>query len=79
MENITMTISFDGKEAIVSNPSDRLRRDIDSVGVQRWVYLETDNNCSSIVVTPSRHAGKIVSMKILRDSITAVRFAVPTS
>ncbi len=87
-----LTIYFDGKEAVVDNPSETLIKsvanamnltdDIISKSQNRTlgkVNINTKTNCSSILVSPSRVTGNTFDLWIRATSIAAVRLASPTS
>lgn len=75
----TLTISFDGKEAVIKNPSDTLLGEAMGTISRDHLYINTAINCEEILVFPSRHSGTITEMYIHTHSISAVRFSFPTS
>ena len=75
-----MIISFDGREVLVKNPSDKLCDEaLAKARVNNRLYLQRSVNCDEILVFPGKHGGIITEMYILRTSISAVRFVSPTS
>ncbi|NIQ88669.1 MAG: hypothetical protein GWN93_06140 [Deltaproteobacteria bacterium] len=83
---MVLTIYFDGKEVVVSEPSERLIRMATSpsksqshLNLSAGDDQDAGQNCDSILVSPSRVTGKTIDMWIKRDTISAVRLAESTS
>jgi hypothetical protein len=80
---MNMVIYFDGKEAVIENPNSALEHAVEGVlyGTSRRTTLtvEAGVNCHSILVRQSTFVGMTLKLMVRTSSITAARYAVPTS
>lgn len=75
-----LVISFDGREAFIKGAAN-VEPMLAAIRAKnaKLIYFAVGQNCKEILVFPGKHAGTIDEMYIDVSSISAVRFASPTS
>ena len=77
---MNMVIYFDGKEAIIKDPTSELYTAMASpLPCTTRTVITRGHNCTGIFVYPSQYVGSTAKLILMNKSITAVRFAVPIS